>query len=888
MSGLVPTGASQSTTGGLRLIGKLPQGPETQDISTEATTKVTLVDPVNRRLYYVYGAKNFDTYLREYDLSSAIPKPIRERKIFDVNHYNPNTLTTSNTVALDTRRRLLFLINNNCFPCTGDTPSAARVEIIDLKKLAYVGFFDLARTAPVQVYGMTYSAEDNRLYFMGEMEPVPGTGVVYTNPQSVIPATITATLAVDATTGKLAWLRPVPECQVPLASRLTGGTIARSRTVPALYFGCVRPGNYPGESGVARLWIDPVGGLTDALNYRLDFFPISGSFTGDGIEGASAFDYTSERFFMQSVDPRTPGAWVFDGKLSAWVGFIGAPDGADQYYGLDQGTGHYYIAGGAAEAPYLVVAGSRSTPVPQGTVFQLGGLPVSYVFTDAPTRRLIVAVQNPKTNRHDWLVYQDQTPNVPPAEDINYDSLTSDIPEGPNTVSEYSGSVNGFGSQIEVVGGAGGLENTVCPLIQVSDFGCPTFNQALKDTFNISVSPGDRAVFAARVSALDLRNTGAAAAARTLALDHISDGEYETAVRAVASRVAGKPTAKGDSPREQAALAIENQLRWPHPALACLDTGGAPQNEKTPDQTTTTSCDLGKTEAAATSRFEALALQGISIGFSSFDTEAHRDSKLGIVTTTSAVARNVDISVPGVGGVTIGRVVATVTTAAKGRPGTASVNWDRIFEGVVVKNGTGQVVFSCTKGQSCDPDAVVAAINSNLKTRVLVRLPTPEISETAGGAFAAIQESLGDYYNGLNANDETSRAVPALEITVFNDTAEKSRILVQLAAIQASSIYGISPIPPDEQVPGFPDIQIPGVNIPGPVPTINTPGPVALPQPTGPIARIGRSALFLIRSPKEAFLFGLTILLFAGAVAAAWRRRVLTAALTGGVTKRQP
>ena len=70
------------------------------------------------------------------------------------------------------------------------------------------------------------------------------------------------------------------------------------------------------------------------------------------------------------------------------------------------------------------------------------------------------------------------------------------------------------------------------------------------------------------------------------------------------------------------------------------------------------------------------------------------------------------------------------------------------------------------------------------------------------------------------------------------------------------------PVVPPGQI-NFPDSNLGG----GQIPTGNTG------------TNLVRSNLFLIRSPKEALLVGLTMLLIAGAIAATWRRRTLIRSL---------
>ena len=78
----------------------------------------------------------------------------------------------------------------------------------------------------------------------------------------------------------------------------------------------------------------------------------------------AAFDQATDRFYMQSQSESLPGVWVFDGRLSAWVGFIGALDLTIAYAGNNQLNGRYYIGGSS----YMIPVEGRHTPVPQGRV----------------------------------------------------------------------------------------------------------------------------------------------------------------------------------------------------------------------------------------------------------------------------------------------------------------------------------------------------------------------------------------------------------------------------------------------------------------------------------------------------------------------------------------
>ena len=160
-----------------------------------------------------------------------------------------------------------------------------------------------------------------------------------------------------------------------------GALIARSKNQDALYFACIRPDPWPGESGVVRLWIDPKAGQPEAADFQVGLFPISGSFTDltSGIVGMAAFDYSTDRFFMQSLASATPGAWVLDGQLSAWVGFIAPPTIRDRYRSVSiiERALLHRERGLQRERRLPAVSDARATPIPQGDISRASAPPAS-------------------------------------------------------------------------------------------------------------------------------------------------------------------------------------------------------------------------------------------------------------------------------------------------------------------------------------------------------------------------------------------------------------------------------------------------------------------------------------------------------------------------------
>jgi hypothetical protein len=663
-----------------------------------------------------------------------------------------------------------------------------------------------------------------------------------------------------------------------------GALIARSELRPALYFACVRADPWPGESGVVRMTIDPKGDKAAAAEFPVEFFPVSGSYSAtQGTVGVAGFHYATDRFFVQSLAFSTPGAWVFDGRLSSWVGFIAAPDSSDRFLGIDQASGHYYISGSErggslTEGGYLLVSDGRATPIPQGQVNNgLGS--TGFIFVDSATHRLFVPTQlgklgyAPKDSAEEgYVVMHDVTPLQKPPAPLDYDAITTNLREGPNTITNFSGNINGFGARAVLVGGYGGI---------VSGSGQQVPIDRLRS--------GDRGLTAARVPSVDVRSAGATATSQPFVADSNTDTELTDA---------------GAGP-------------WPWAPASCLDGDGqAIDNGSTgPGGSATVRCDLAKESAEASADFGPVTAGEVSVGASSFRAKTWRDPKAGVVTNTIARAKGIELPSADGGTVSIGQVEAIAATAAHGLPKTASAQWERRIAGVEVTDAEGKVtqeLGSCASGADDDQCAdLIAKINDALQFKMRISLPQPALLATPKGAFAGVQQSDRDFYEGKTVNNQgttfpaeaASRAVPALQITVFNDSMEKSRVIVQLAALQANSIYTNSPQPGyDTEQPPIDTGSQPASNDTAPATDLSTSSgsdPVDLgggggsvddsipPSASGPAAapvaaQVPEGVLaFLRRGPKEALLFAGVWLLFGGAGMAFARRRSLLGVLEG-------
>ena len=862
---------------GLRVLGRLPE-PTADGITVKT---VVQVDPERRLMYYLWR-RGTDFYLREYDLRPTIPTLRRETYIGTYGDLQINS-SSPYTMQLDTANRRLLLL--------GQAGAGSTVRIVDLRTFKLAATWDISSVVPGFVaQGMTYVPKDGRLYLVGSES---GNAVGAVNAAANKPAQMSAVVALDVvkdvTKGAaLAWVRPIPQCQQVMDTYTVGALIARSQLRPALYFACVRAEPWPGESGVVRLTIDPKATNADAPGFPVEFFPVSGSYTDAtrGIVGLAAFDYSTDRLFMQSLAFSTPGAWVFDGRLSAWAGFIASPDSSNMYLGLDQGSGHFYMAGQEAgnattiKNGFMLVSDGRQTPVPQGIVAAGMGAE-GFIVTDPVTHRLFVPMALAKLGMAPedsadigMIVIKDETPLDKPPAAINYDALTTNMPEGPKTITNFSGDVNGYGARTVMVGGYGGIVSGTGQQLPVDP----------------GLRPGDRGFTAARVPSVDLRPAGAAATAQALVSDTNTDAELHDAG-------AGE---------------------WPWAPASCLNGGGDALDAQSTGNGGDASvrCDLTKQNAQASSSYDAFAAGPVKIGSSSFDAQVWRDSNDGVITQTTAQARGIELAAPDGQTLSIARVGSTATTVAHGLPHTAEATWERTLSGVRVTDADGKVtqeLGGCSSSAETDSCAdLVAQLNNVLQTKMRIDLPSAVVESTPKGAFASVQQSDRDFYEGRTVDNQgttfsgeaASRAVPALQIKVYNDTIEKSRMLVQLAALQSNSIYTNSPaadfdIPTDQPLPpsdgggsgpvaattgssgglssgapvsdgGAGAIDLSGGGAPGTA----IAAPVAAQTLSGGLA-------FLTRSPKEALLFAGVWLLFASAGAAVIRRRSLLGVLTG-------
>lgn len=862
------TPARADAPDGVEILGRLPEPPKAK----RQAARIVALDSQRRRMYYIWRQVGTSTIrVVEYDLTPRIPRPIRESVAPGFPQSYSKFLT-----AYDSHRRRLFLLDT-ATPVIGTT-----LHRFDLPTFKIDTPWDLSVAAPGFIAkGITYSPQDQRLYLVGEIA-LNGNflGQVYDSLFVKPPVgPVTTVVSLNPATGAVDWMRPIPQCLKVLYDPFAGTFIDRSTQRDALYIFCFNGGasagntgisSLPGFTGLVRLGISEDATQEQALGFPVDLFPVSGAYVKDTESSRVGLDHKSDRVFVQSVSPVTPGAWTFDGAISAWIGLIAAPDSNDLGLAINESSGHYYIAShlpGGAGSRYLLVSNARMTPPPQGDVFNI---PLnSDPIVDAGSKRLFAPLYVSSDETDGWFVLEDNTPDPQDPDPVDYDELTTDVSEGAGTLASYAGTLSGFGTRIFLVGGLGGARSFVG--FQESDFNLNEATAAIREIFQSplpALSPGDRGVYFGRVSSLDVRNSGAAASAQAGAPDSLTEADVEN-IRNFTKRAGGGEDADGP------VAPVAENIVWPYDASTCLD-GSGQRLEKSASNAggeSKAECDLAKSTGSASATFAPVTIGPVTVGASSFRATTRRDPVLGTVTESVAIAKGVELVLPGVGGLSIGRVTATARTIAHGRPGTAKVEYARHIQDATVVDAAGKETFACQA--SCDPEQLAQAVNENLGVKIRMDVPPADRVATARGAFAGVEKTSRDYIGGLAQNNDDSRALPALQLTINNDSAGKSRLMVQLAAIQAYSIYGISLLS-DTPIDGGDGGLLP----PGSPPLLTDPGtgpaPVALPPVRRvPNARALRGAFLLARPAREAAIVGLLLALIAAAVATAYRRQSL-------------
>lgn len=279
----------------------------------------------------------------------------------------------------------------------------------------------------------------------------------------------------------------------------------------------------------------------------------------------------------------------------------------------------------------------------------------------------------------------------------------------------------------------------------------------------------------------------------------------------------------------------------------------------------------------------------------------------GVAVVTESRVKGVSIA----GVLRIGEVRSRAVSKAAGRPGTATTSVTREWCGVVGLSGDEENRSGCQNVDDPEFQEDLNQFNENILTRRNLELRVTPIDPdlrngTPGGALAALQKDrflvAGESF--LNNDDRSNvAALELIEVTdKSGDQGRRARHIYQLAGIEGSTSYNISPIPQfDFQPFGLPTFDGPGGVPPSASEVLagtadrRTPRRVVGAEPAsnaalspppaagGLLEALGGGLRWLLRNPLEA-------LKFMALLATAWalplhlheKRRMLTTATVPG------
>jgi hypothetical protein len=630
------------------------------------------------------------------------------------------------------------------------------------------------------------------------------------------------------------WNFDVPNCVRPPVNGQAGAYLGIASTGDYLYFICqalgtatLVPTTISGPSAVLRVNLDSSDPAQQRpANFSVESFP----FAADLTQGSASGDPAHNLLYVLA-----PGSdahfYVFDVAHRSYTGSVPLFFFGTNVPGVasDPATGRAYLV---VQDFKIFVTDATSLPVQVGTDPEtaekppLNGAPVF----DPTTRRLFVAggtfcKRDGSCHDSSMHVFADSMPPAPVATPDDPDAQTHQVDEAPGTPVSYRGFATAYGARLSAVGGAhgtqvGGLYDDAGKAAQLADPGFPNTPDA------------DRTLYLGRVSGNELSDSAATGDAAPMTVDK----ESTSAAGGLQSFV----TSQLPTPFQDGLASVQqalNQVSAQTAPASCSDLGDAPQTQVNPSATAGAYCDHKGLQSGAQSQTvpaAPLALPGdASIGLAAAAswTSLKRDPKTGTVANATAIARGLQIQVPGAGSVEIGEVKTVASSAAHGRTGTATSDFTRSVSEVVVSDAQGQAKFACGftdpgslavlgGGNPCDARQLTAQLDAQFPGRVRFVIPTPDadpaIAHSAGGAQAEVIKTAYDYWNGFNTSHDTSYEVPGLQVFFLNDSEQPSRLVLSLAGLHVQSHYtiGQTPPPPAELPDPSLDLSLVDGNVP--------------------------------------------------------------------------
>jgi hypothetical protein len=556
------------------------------------------------------------------------------------------------------------------------------------------------------------------------------------------------------------WSKPQPSCP----GLMHGGDTRTTHMlyVPqqtALYFGCTS--TQTARGGVARLPLSVAPDRQSTTSGTMTLYPLAGDSAGTD----ATADEGEYRLIFQTYSSVTGTVEnVFDARTNSYVGEISVGDAQVIQEGVDSVNGRFYGLQ-TVKTTGLIATDSRPTPVQQGDNFSFlaryeGHQPSNVdIAVDSVSRRVFLQYDGAP----DVPVVQDKAPIYTPSAKENPDSSTVDVEEAPGkTTATYGGSATGFGSRYRQIGGVQGL----------------VVSQTGADVHEGDLDSGTRELRTSSVDRLTLANDESTARAiNAIPDDKATPGDLQNTANAGNA----VPVDAGQS------SAPPLPVGWPYSPANCVDLGGSPGQDQSPSGAAV-SCAAGAHSTSASAFSPGIGTDQVSMGSSTITSSSKLDPQKGVVTTVVSTANQVSV----LGGLLyMGKVTSTATSYAHGRPGTAHATFDRTFEDVRLQGK------SLCKENCGDITAMGNQINSVLSAQLRVSFPEADaggLKGTKGGYEAFVERPSTDQIEEILFNEQPADRldVPAMTVTIYQDNIKPARTVIDLAAVETESYYGIS------------------------------------------------------------------------------------------------
>jgi hypothetical protein len=737
----------------------------------------------------------------------------------------PYAYTDSPLAAVSSKSRRLFLADT--YHSFGDTVGAgvSQVIVIDESPFRISAVWPLPADALPQIMGISaYGPTDDLLIFTNY-----GITSVGTTPGPPGAALTQISAANGAPRGP-SWAPSPSDCPHALTPQYASATAYRGRD--SVFIPCDRNPSTTGQSTATPAILTAHLDRPNCPGLCISQSPVVTPPPYPGFD--FLMDSGSDRGFMPQllVSTGQTSLEAFDGRVSQFLSLTNANGNA---FGFDAASGRVYALGPTG----ITVIDGRRTPLAQGQLLpkaggRLNNQLVSVLPADATHayRRIVAPYTACDCAPARISVFADTMPvsSDPPATAIDANTLAGPVPAGAEVNKAFSATARGYGFHVDFVGSADQV---------LYNSAGPTFGGM------IPFGQNNRDLMGAAVTKLNQSDGGALGQASALA-DGSGDTQLTylrcTDLRSVRRcSQASSICSQLRQPPETCMLPDQPPNRpnteqaWPFPDAVCsepaLHSTGQPQtagifvttsydDKGQPVQTIVPGSD--KNAAAAVScavkgagGSAMVGDQGFSEGPVSISvTSAHTQTSVTMPKATADVAvgdsrseaTGIKIDVPGVGSLDIGRVAAHGVSRAGARPGTASTTLDRQISDVTITPAGGKRQTLCGDAAQCASglSQVLAGVNAGFAGHLAVFLPTPDDrfggpgSKTGngspGGYTAVVQANLpeqnGDHqFNGMAPEEATF--LPTLRIVWFDDNKQVSRIVTDLAGVQADSEYGI-------------------------------------------------------------------------------------------------